>query len=51
MNRPGELNQREVAEALGVSRVLVQKIEERAFEKIRKILEERKINKQDLLND
>ena len=51
MNRPGEMNQREVAEVLGVSRVLVQKIEERAFEKILKILEERKITKEDLLID
>lgn len=50
MNRPGEANQREVAEALGVSRVLIQKIEERALEKIRKILEERKIKKEDLLD-
>lgn len=49
MNRPGVMNQREVAEVLGVSRVLVQKIEERAIQKILKILQERRIKKEDLL--
>ena len=45
------MNQREVAEVLGLSRAAVQKIEDRAFQKIRKIMEERKMKKEDYLGE
>lgn len=43
-----EMTQREVAEAIGVSRVAIQQIETRAIEKIRKELKRRNINALDL---
>jgi DNA-directed RNA polymerase specialized sigma subunit len=44
-----ELNQREIAETLGLSRASVQKIEERALEKFRHELRRRNINFTDLI--
>jgi DNA-directed RNA polymerase specialized sigma subunit len=41
------MNQREVAEALGVSRTAVQQAEMRAMKKIKKLLAKRKIKKED----
>lgn len=43
------VNQKEVAEALGISRALVQKIEGDALKKLLDALKARKINKDDLL--
>ena len=43
------MNQREVAEALGVSRVAVQQAEKRAIAKIKKALAKRNIDVKDLL--
>jgi len=43
------MNQREVAEALGLSRAMVQKIEEKALNKIRLMLEKKKIKKEDYI--
>ena len=43
------VNQREVAEILGLSRAMVQKIEERALLKLRYVLIARGILKEDLL--
>ena len=43
------MNQREVAEVLGVSRVAVQQAEKRAIAKIKKALAERNIDVKDLL--
>ncbi len=45
------MNQREVAEALGLSRAMVQKIEENALKKLLKVLEEKNFKKEDLLGD
>jgi DNA-directed RNA polymerase specialized sigma subunit len=44
-----KMSQREVAEALGISRVAVQQAELRAFKKIAKYLKERGLKKEDLL--
>jgi len=41
------MNQREVAEALGVSRSAVQQTEKRAMEKIMQLLAKRKIKRED----
>jgi len=49
MNEKDELNQREIAERLGLSRTAVQKIEERAFKKIRRELLRRNIKIADLI--
>ena len=49
MNMSNGMNQREVAEALGLSRAMVQKIEEKALEKIRLMLEKKKIKKEDYI--
>jgi DNA-directed RNA polymerase specialized sigma subunit len=43
------LNQREIAEILGVSRSSVQKTEERALMKLRKELKKRKLNQLNLI--
>jgi DNA-directed RNA polymerase specialized sigma subunit len=43
------MNQREVAEQLGLSRAMVQKIEEQALAKVRMLLMMRRIYKDDLL--
>lgn len=43
-----EMTQREVAEAIGVSRIAIQQIETRAMEKIRKELRRRNISALDL---
>lgn len=43
------MNQREVAEVLGVSRVAVQQAEKRAIAKIKRALAERNIDVKDLL--
>lgn len=43
------MNQRQVAEVLGVSRVAVQQAEKRAIAKIKKALAERNINIKDLI--
>ena len=43
------MNQREVAEVMGLSRAMVQKIEEKALNKIRLLLIQRGIYKDDLL--
>jgi DNA-directed RNA polymerase specialized sigma subunit len=43
------LNQREVAEILGVSRSAIQKTEERALMKLRKELKRRKLTKMELI--
>jgi DNA-directed RNA polymerase specialized sigma subunit len=51
MDKPEEMNQREVAEVLGVSRALVQKIEERALKKIRDRLEKQGIKPEDFLGE
>lgn len=45
------MNQREVAEALGLSRAMVQKIEERALLKLRMVLIKRGILKEDFLGE
>ena len=45
------MNQREVAEALGLSRAMVQKIEERALLKLRMVLIKRGMLKEDLLGE
>jgi len=42
------MTQREVAEAIGVTRIAIQQIENRAFEKIRKELRRRNISALDL---
>lgn len=44
-----DMNQRQVAEALGVTRTAVQQAERRAFRKIKKILSERGITMEHLL--
>mgnify|MGYP003703978063 FL=1 len=49
MNMSNGMNQREVAEALGLSRAMVQKIEEAALKKIRLMLEKKKIKKEDCI--
>ena len=49
MNMSNGMNQREVAEALGLSRAMVQKIEEAALNKIRRMLEKKKIKKEDYI--
>jgi DNA-directed RNA polymerase specialized sigma subunit len=49
MNMSNGMNQREVAEALGLSRAMVQKIEEKALNKIRLMLEKKKIKKEDYI--
>jgi DNA-directed RNA polymerase specialized sigma subunit len=41
------MNQREVAEALGVSRSLIQKVEKQAIEKVMRLLARRKIKRED----
>jgi len=51
MNNNNQMNQREIAEALGLSRAMVQKIEEKALKKIRLILETKKIKKEDYLGE
>lgn len=51
METPDEMNQREIAEQLGLSRSMVQKIEEQAIQKILYILEKRNIKKEDLLGE
>jgi DNA-directed RNA polymerase specialized sigma subunit len=43
------MSQREVAEALGISRVAVQQAELRAFKKIAKYLKERGLKKEDFI--
>lgn len=43
------MNQREVAEVLGLSRAMVQKIEERALLKLKYLLIQRGVLKEDLL--
>lgn len=45
------MNQREVAEILGLSRAMVQKIEERALLKLRMVLIKRGMLKEDLLGE
>ena len=45
------MNQREVAEVLGLSRAMVQKIEERALLKLRMVLIKRGMLKEDLLGE
>ena len=45
------MNQREVAERLGLSRAMVQKIEERALLKLRMVLIKRGMLKEDLLGE
>lgn len=42
------MNQREIAEVLGLSRAAIQKIEDRALEKVRKALLYRNIKAKDL---
>ena len=42
-----EMNQREIAEALGVTRTAVQQAENRAMEKIAKYLAERGLKRED----
>ena len=49
MNMSNGMNQREVAQALGLSRAMVQKIEEKALNKIRLMLEKKKIKKEDYI--
>jgi DNA-directed RNA polymerase specialized sigma subunit len=44
-----DMNQRQVAEALGVTRTAIQQAERRAFKKIKKILNERGIKLEHLL--
>jgi DNA-directed RNA polymerase specialized sigma subunit len=44
------MNQREVAEALGVSRTAVQQAEKRAMKKILKLLAKRKIKREDFFD-
>lgn len=44
------MNQREVAEALGVSRTAVQQAERRAMKKIIKLLAKRKIKREDFFD-
>ena len=46
-DKSGGMNQREVAEALGVSRSLVQQLERQAIKKILKVLAKRKIKRED----
>lgn len=43
------LNQREIADILGVSRSAIQKTEERALMKLRKELKRRKLTKMELI--
>ena len=43
------LNQREIADILGVSRSAIQKTEERALMKLRKELKKRKLNQLNLI--
>jgi DNA-directed RNA polymerase specialized sigma subunit len=43
----GGMNQREVAEALGVSRSLVQQLERQAMKKVMRLLAKRKIKRED----
>ena len=45
------MNQREVAEVLGLSRAMVQKIEERALLKLKLVLIKRGMLKEDLLGE
>ena len=49
MNMSNGMNQREVAEVMGLSRAMVQKIEEKALNKIRLMLEKKKIKKEDYI--
>lgn len=46
-DKSGGMNQREVAEALGISRSLVQQLERQAIKKILKVLAKRKIKRED----
>jgi DNA-directed RNA polymerase specialized sigma subunit len=46
----GGMNQREVAEALGVSRSAVQQVERQAIKKILKVLAKRKIKREDFFD-
>jgi DNA-directed RNA polymerase specialized sigma subunit len=48
--KDGGMNQREVAEALGVSRTAVQQAERRAMKKIIKLLAKRKIKREDFFD-
>jgi DNA-directed RNA polymerase specialized sigma subunit len=48
-NKEGKMSQREVAEALGITRVAVQQAELRAFKKIVQYLKERGLKKEDLI--
>lgn len=43
------MNQREIAEALGISRTAVQQAELRAFKKIAQYLKERGLKQEDLI--
>jgi DNA-directed RNA polymerase specialized sigma subunit len=45
-----KMSQREVAEALGITRVAVQQAEIRALKKIAKYLKERGLKKEDLID-
>jgi DNA-directed RNA polymerase specialized sigma subunit len=45
------MNQREVAEALGVSRTAIQQIEKRAFKKIKRYFAQRNINPKDYIGE
>jgi DNA-directed RNA polymerase specialized sigma subunit len=49
-NKESKMSQREVAEALGISRVAVQQAELRAFKKIAQYLKERGLKKEDLID-
>lgn len=46
-----EMTQAEVAKVFGVTRGAVQVVERNALEKLRKLVEQRKINKDDYLGD
>lgn len=48
--KSGGMNQREVAEALGVSRSAVQQLERQAIKKILKVLAKRKIKREDFFD-
>lgn len=49
MNNDKEMTQQEIADALGISRIAVCQIENRAFEKLRKALKLKNIKPTDLL--
>jgi DNA-directed RNA polymerase specialized sigma subunit len=49
-NKESKMSQREVAEALGITRVAVQQAELRAFKKIAQYLKERGLKKEDLID-